>query len=126
MTKKYKNFKFIRILAFAVVIAALISCLFTINCAAMDVSIEETVQIDDDVFVEEDVLDPYMPVSPFGFWFCFILIGFILPIPFLILGLVFPRSEKMGYPKYWYSLSISAGFWILISTIILILVVSIV
>ena len=57
------------------------------------------------------------------FWICFIFLGFILPIPFLVIGLVFPRSEKNGRPRYWYILSIISGIWILLSAILLLLII---
>lgn len=56
------------------------------------------------------------------FWICFILVGFILPIPFLVIGLVFPRSKKKGEPKYWYILSMIAGLWLLLATVLLIVI----
>ncbi len=56
------------------------------------------------------------------FWVCFIILGFILPIPFLVIGLVFPRSKKKGEPKYWYVLSAIAGLWIFLAAILLLII----
>ena len=102
----------------------LMSCIFTLTCSAGEsFGNEHDTEYAHDH--DEEYIDVYGEVSasPFGFWFCFILIGFIFPIPFLVLGLVFPRSQAMGYPKYWYVLSIIAGIWMLVSVALLVLLV---
>ena len=61
--------------------------------------------------------------SPIPFWIFYSFFGFILPLPFLILGLVLPRSKKFSTPKMWYSLAISAGVWILAALALFILII---
>lgn len=75
---------------------------------------------------EDSVNDPYdMDIfwdeasAIVAFWVCYVLAGFILPIPFIIVGLVFPRSRKKGYPKYWYILSMIAGLWLVLAAVLL-------
>ncbi len=74
-------------------------------------------------YVWEDTVDDIYDMDIFWddasaiavFWVCYVLVGFIMPIPFIVVGLVFPRSKKKGYPKYWYILSIIAGIWLLLA-----------
>lgn len=47
------------------------------------------------------------------FWFAFVLFGFLAPIPFLVIGLTFPHSQKKGCPKHWYALAAIAAVWLL-------------
>lgn len=60
------------------------------------------------------------------FWFCYILLGFILPLPFIIVGLILPRIKKLGKPKYWYIMSICAGAWLVLCAILLVVILLIV
>ncbi len=71
---------------------------------------------EDEGYVEEDVII---------FWIFFILIGFLLPLPLLIVGLILPHSQKRGYPKYWYRLSIAAGVWIVLSIVITVILLAV-
>ena len=64
---------------------------------------------------ETDIPDTDTYENPSGFWVGFVLFGIILPIPFLLIGLLVPRSEKRGYPKYWYVLAIIAAAWLLLA-----------
>lgn len=48
-------------------------------------------------------------------WASIIVFGFLAPIPFLIIGLTLPHSQKRGYPKYWLILACTAGLWLLFS-----------
>ena len=102
----------------------LVSCIFTLTCSAGE-DFENEYDTEYAYDHDEEHIDVYddTTISPFGFWFCYILMGFIFPIPFLVLGLVFPRSRAMGYPKYWYLLSLIAGGWILIAIALLVLLI---
>ncbi|MBQ2254072.1 MAG: hypothetical protein II325_02835, partial [Clostridia bacterium] len=51
-----------------------------------------------------------------------VFFGIMAPIPFLVIGLVFPRSHRKGYPKYWYILAGVAGLWMLLAILLMILV----
>lgn len=55
------------------------------------------------------------------FWLFFIFVGFLLPIPFLVLGIVFANMQKWGRPQYWYSLTILGGLWMLLSALLAVL-----
>lgn len=70
-------------------------------------------------YVYED--GAYTAMGEDVFWVYFLLIGFIFPIPFLIIGLVTANSSLRGKPKYWYALSVAAGVWILLSILLLII-----
>ncbi len=59
--------------------------------------------------------------SPFLFFACYILLGFVLPIVPLVFGLVLPRRAKWGKPTYWYAMAIAAGAWIVLALALLIL-----
>ena len=56
-----------------------------------------------------------------AFWIAFVLLGFMAPIPFFVLGLLLSRSEKLGYPKYWMILSYIAAAWFALSALLLLL-----
>lgn len=60
-------------------------------------------------------------ISDVFFWIGFVLLGFIAPIPFFVLGILFSRSKKMGYPKYWLTLSYIAVTWFVLSILLLLL-----
>ncbi len=62
-----------------------------------------------------DIKDPSEGNSSFLFWFTFVLLGFIAPLPFLIMGLIFPCSKRRKKPKYWFAVAIAAGVWLLAS-----------
>ncbi len=53
------------------------------------------------------------------FWVFFVLGGFIMPIPFIIAGCVLATSDKRGRPKYWYTLSIIAALWLILSFVLM-------
>lgn len=55
------------------------------------------------------------------FVFSVIVIGFLLPLPLLIVGICMARSVTRGYPKYWYALSVVAVLWMVISVLMMIL-----
>ena len=56
----------------------------------------------------------------FLFWLFYIFLGFLLPMPFLVLGLIFPHISAMGKPRYWYSVAIAAGAWIALAILLMI------
>ena len=53
-----------------------------------------------------------------GFWLCVILLGYIIPGIFLVGGLVLPRVKKIKGSKAWYTLSVTAGIWMLFSVML--------
>lgn len=57
------------------------------------------------------------------FWVAFALVGFVAPIPFLIVGFALPRSKKRGSPEYWYIVAILAGIWLLLAAVLLVILV---
>jgi len=76
---------------------------------------------------EQSSGEPEYPVygsdsSVAGFWVCLVFLGFLAPIPFLVIGLVLPHSQKRGYPKYWYALAGLAALWMLFALLLAILV----
>ena len=75
--------------------------------------------VEDDGIFDGEFLSAYGVVI---FWICFILLGFILPLPFIIVGLILPRVKKMGKPKYWYLMSVVAGVWLVLSAILLVVI----
>ncbi|MBQ9085691.1 MAG: hypothetical protein IJY47_00730 [Clostridia bacterium] len=59
--------------------------------------------------------------SSFIFWIFFVLLGFLAPLPFLILGLILPQSKKYRYAKYWYSLSVFGTIWLVFAVLLMVL-----
>lgn len=55
------------------------------------------------------------------FWIGFVLLGFIAPIPFLILGFVLSRAKKLGCPRYWRIISYIAIIWLALAALLLLL-----
>ena len=66
---------------------------------------------EDDEWIDDDV-------SAGFFWVMLVLFGFLMPIPFLVIGLVLPNSAKRGYPKYWYVLAVIAVVWMILAAIL--------
>lgn len=60
------------------------------------------------------------PEISIGFFLgAYILLGFVVPAAFAILGIVFANRKKLGKPDYWYSLTAISGVWILLAAILL-------
>lgn len=59
----------------------------------------------------------------FLFWLNYIFCGFLMPVPFLVLGLIFPHRHGIGKAKYWYATAISAGTWMLLAFLLAIVLV---
>ena len=57
------------------------------------------------------------------FWLLFVFVGYLLPAPFLILGLTLPHSAKRGKPKYWYSVAIVAGVWLCLAFLLMLVLI---
>ncbi len=53
-----------------------------------------------------------------SFWIFYSLFGFVIPAVLLAVSLILPRSEKLGYPRYWYSVAIISELWILMAIIL--------
>ncbi len=51
-----------------------------------------------------------------------VVFGFLIPAPLLMVGLIFPRSAKRGYAKYWYVLAGIAALWMLLSALLMVIV----
>ncbi len=56
-----------------------------------------------------------------AFWVMFVIVGFIAPIPVLVMGFYLANSAKRGKPKYWYSLSILAAAWFVLSVALMLI-----
>lgn len=68
---------------------------------------------------ETDDNNSEMPMALF--WIPYVFVGFVLPLPFLALGLIFANVKKRS--KHWYAVAISAGVWILIAAILMIVLI---
>lgn len=49
-----------------------------------------------------------------------VILGFLFPLPFLIVGICMARSRKRGYPKYWYALTAAAAAWMVTALILMV------
>ena len=67
---------------------------------------------------ERDLNNTDSELSPIIFWFFYVIFVIVLPVPGLVVGLILPHIKKLGKPKYWYSLSIIHGLWILLGIIL--------
>ncbi len=56
-----------------------------------------------------------------AFWVMFVIVGFVAPIPVFIMGFYLANSAKRGQPRYWYSLSILAAVWFVLSIVLMLL-----
>ncbi|MBO5270742.1 MAG: hypothetical protein J6B77_08145 [Clostridia bacterium] len=76
----------------------------------------------------EDNLDwgyPYEDSSmPIGlFWFCYVFLGFLVPIPFIVLGFILPHIAKLGRPKYWYVTAYLGIAWFVLAFVLMFLLI---
>ena len=53
-----------------------------------------------------------------SFWIFFSLLGFVVPAALLAVSLILPRSEKLGYPRYWYTVSVISEIWLLAAALL--------
>ena len=67
---------------------------------------------------ERDLNNTDSELPPIIFWFFYVIFVLVLPVPGLVVGLILPHIKKLGKPKYWYSLSIIHGLWILFGLIL--------
>lgn len=75
---------------------------------------------EEDENIENSELDDTLGIITFTFFFS---IGcFLLPIGFIILGLILGSLEKLGRPRYWYLVSICAAIWIIAAIAMFILI----
>ena len=54
------------------------------------------------------------------FVFFMILVGFVAPLPLLIVSICMARSAKRGHPTYWYGLTAVSAAWMVVTLILLI------
>ena len=70
--------------------------------------------------------DVLVVLSSLIFWMSVVFVGFILPLPFLVLGFSLAFIKKLGRPKYWLWVSAFALLWIafaiLFSLIIIVII----
>ena len=87
--------------------------------------LEDLVWYSPEYVYEEDVNDYYDSFynddTAVFFWINIVFFGLLLPIVPLLLGLLLPRSAKLGYPKYWYILAAIAVAWIALSGLLILL-----
>ncbi len=87
--------------------------------------------MEDMTYLEVQFIYEYDPMADYNnsysdststvpFWIIVILFGLVLPIAPLFVGFLMPRSEKRGYPKYWYALGIAAAVWLLLTLVFII------
>ncbi len=75
----------------------------------------------DDYFEDDPVYNEITSVVLF--WIAYALLGFAAPIPFLVFGYTFPKSERRGYPKYWYAVGIAATVWIVSAGVLMLFLI---
>ena len=75
---------------------------------------------EEDELYEPSYDDDYDEASEkLAFGIFYSLICFITPLPLFILGLILPHPRKLGKKKYWYSLTVISGLYMLIGIILL-------
>lgn len=61
---------------------------------------------------------------PIGlFWFCYVFLGFLVPIPFIVLGFILPHIAKLGRPKYWYVTAYLGIAWFVLAFVLMFLLI---
>ena len=92
--------------------------------SAVNAALETLMERDMENVWEDDSFDfgavEYTETSMVVFWIFYALIGFILPLPILILGIVLANRRKYR-SKYWYVMVGMAGAWMLVSLILLLM-----
>ena len=83
-------------------------------------AIEDAEWRDVEYTYERDIFDEFPGIpsdnnSLTVFWVFYSLLGFMLPLPLLIMGIVLANSKKLGRPRQWYGLSGAAALWIIAS-----------
>ncbi len=56
------------------------------------------------------------------FYIALVLLGYVFPLPFLVVGLILPHIKKLGKPKYWYIMSVSSAVWIVCAVALTVIV----
>ena len=52
------------------------------------------------------------------FWIGYAVLGFIFPLPFLVIGLILAFIKKLGKRKYWLAVSGSALLWLAVAIVL--------
>ncbi|MBQ3153995.1 MAG: hypothetical protein IJB88_02070 [Clostridia bacterium] len=90
--------------------------LTTLN-AAMDTHVVESVWEDDETRSGMDRTSAAIVfVMSVGF------LGFLVPLPLLIVSICMAKSRYRGYPKYWYLLTAVSAAWMVVAVLLLIVV----
>ena len=76
---------------------------------------------EDAVYIEEPEEDDGFSAGRFRA-VC-IFFGIVLPLAVMIFGAVMANSKKLGKPKYWYSVTVAAGIWLLLSVVLALLLI---
>lgn len=61
-----------------------------------------------------DLVEGYLVL----FWIGYAVLGFIFPLPFLVIGLVLAFIKKLGKRKYWLAVSGSALLWLAVAIVL--------
>lgn len=91
------------------------ACRAAIAAAVVEITAEDFVETEEDFGESEEL-------AQFFFWVGFVFLGFLLPIPFLLLGIFLPLSQKLGKPRYWRLLTWLAIAWMALSLLLMILI----
>lgn len=89
----------------------------------------ETLELANEDFLPDYTWEGSMMNLDFGvlpaiiFWIFYVLVGFLVPVPFLVLGIVFANVRKWGRPKYWYFLSVFSLLWELFAMLLAIVLI---
>ena len=74
----------------------------------------------------DDIYDVLVVCSLIIFWLSVVVVGFILPLPFIALGFSLAFIKKLGRPKYWISVSAFALLWMLFAALFSLIIILII
>lgn len=80
--------------------------IFSSNKSAVSTALSSLADVEINYTYEQEYL-PFLPeeLGVGAFWVSFSIIGFVAPIPFIVIGAVFANSKKRGRKKSWYILT---------------------
>ncbi|MBE6577980.1 MAG: hypothetical protein E7653_07605 [Ruminococcaceae bacterium] len=91
------------------------------TASVIDQTVQNLAEYDVEYTYESESWDA--EASKSVFWVLFVVVGFLAPIPLLVLGLVLPVKRKAKDGKRWYSLAVLGGLWLLLAIILTVILV---
>lgn len=101
------------------------SLIKTINSGYMSTEVFYTYEIDQ-IPYNQDYYTEAVTSSMILFWVAVVVIGFIIPFPFFVLGCTLAFIKKLGRPKYWLTVAAFALLWMLFAALFSLIIILII